>query len=133
MLRQGNVRIRATLDRLAHGGAAESLVEGARRASGNVGMAQGVSFIVPKAEGSVGQNVVSLGTGRDFMGENPIWSARQKKLLWLDILAPALRTFDPANGQSERIDLPEIVGGLTERQDGHLVLLGRHGIFDFDP
>lgn len=113
--------------------AGRALVEGARRASGNVGMAQGVSFIVPKAQGSVGQSVVSLGTGRDFMGENPIWSARQRKLLWLDILAPALRTFDPENGQSERIDLPEIVGGLTERQDGHLVLLGRHGIFDFDP
>lgn len=66
------------------------------------------------------------------MGENPIWSEASGRLYWLDILAPALRSYNPNTQGSERIDLPEIVGGIALRPNGKLALLGRHGIFEFD-
>jgi sugar lactone lactonase YvrE len=122
--------IDARAERLHEGGRA--LVEAARRASGNVGMAQGISYIRPSAAGRVDARVGALATGRDFMGENPIWSQRHGKLFWLDILAPALRSYDPKSRRAERIELPEIVGGLALRHDGGFVMLGRHGIFEFD-
>ncbi|GLQ55859.1 IclR family transcriptional regulator [Devosia nitrariae] len=113
--------------------AGRALIEGARRASGNAGMSQGVSHILPTAPGKIDPRVVPLPTGRDFMGENPVWSPRTSRLYWLDILAPALRFYDPATRLSHRVDLPELVGGLALRPDGRLVLLGRHGIFEFTP
>lgn len=113
--------------------AGRALVEAARRASGNAGLSRGVSFVMHEAPGKVDPRVTPLATGRDFMGENPLWSAEHGKLFWLDILAPTLRSYDPANGETERIGLPEIVGGLALRPRGRLALLGRHGIFEFDP
>ncbi|HTN64049.1 MAG TPA: SMP-30/gluconolactonase/LRE family protein [Devosia sp.] len=113
--------------------AGRTLIEGVRRASGNVGMSQGVSHILPSAPETIDPRVNPLPTGRDFMGENPVWSARDGRLYWLDILAPALRSYDPVTRQTERIGLPEMAGGLALRSNGHLVLLGRHGIFEFDP
>lgn len=107
------------------------LIEGVRRASGNVGMAQGAMHILSDPPGPMDEHAVPLPSGRDYMGENPVWSARDQRLYWLDILAPALRSYNPTTRQYERIDLPELVGGLACRPNGQLVLLGRHGIFEF--
>jgi sugar lactone lactonase YvrE/DNA-binding IclR family transcriptional regulator len=109
------------------------VAEAARRASGNFGMGLGTPHVAPRPEGRADDNVRHLETGRDFMGENPVWSAEAQKLIWLDILAPAIRTYSPASGESSRIDLPEITGGLAELAGDKLILLGRHGIFEFDP
>jgi sugar lactone lactonase YvrE len=78
------------------------------------------------------ERVRVIETGRDFMGENPIWCAGTQTLCWLDILAPALRTYVPATGQTGRIDLSEMTGGLVEDANGRLVLLGRNGVFEYD-
>ena len=109
------------------------VAEAARRASGNFGMALGTPHVAPRPEGRADERVRPLETGRDFMGENPIWSTGANRLVWLDILAPALRTFSPDSAEATRIDLPEITGGLAEATGDRLILLGRHGIFEFDP
>lgn len=109
------------------------VAEAARRASGNFGMGLGTPQVAPRPEGRPDDRVRQLDTGRDFMGENPIWSAGTGRLVWLDILAPALRGYAPATRESSRIDLPEITGGLAEAEGDRLVLLGRHGIFEYDP
>ncbi|HEY4200293.1 MAG TPA: SMP-30/gluconolactonase/LRE family protein [Devosiaceae bacterium] len=123
--------VEAPTERLHEAGRA--LMEAARRASGNVDPSQGVFYILPNPPEKVDSRIRPLVTGRDFMGENPAWSARDNRIYWLDILAPALRFYDPSTRQSERIHLPELMGGLALRADGKLMLLGRHGIFEFAP
>jgi sugar lactone lactonase YvrE len=91
-----------------------------------------VSLVLPEAPGRIDSRLALLPTGRDFMGENPVWSEAAGRLYWLDILAPALRSYDPGSQEAERIDLPEMIGGMALRNNGKLALLGRHGIFEFD-
>ena len=47
-----------------------------------------------------------LHTGRDFMGENPVWAADAGLLFWLDILAPALRSLDLATQERDGSSCP---------------------------
>ncbi|HEY8596693.1 MAG TPA: SMP-30/gluconolactonase/LRE family protein [Devosiaceae bacterium] len=112
--------------------AGRTIAEGATRASGNVGMSKGASVVQPAPATVPDRRLVNLQTGRDFMGENPVWCPSRRQLFWLDILAPALRTFDPATGVAERIALPEITGGLAMGTDNRLILLGQKGVFSFD-
>lgn len=112
--------------------AGRMIAEGARRASGNVGIPLWGPMVLPASPGAADLRVENLQTGRDFMGENPVWCPRRQQLFWLDILAPALRIFDPVTRQSERIVLPEITGGLALAEDGRLILLARRGVFAFD-
>lgn len=109
------------------------IAEGALRASGNVAGPYGILAVLPMAPQAIDLRVENLQTGRDFMGENPVWCHRRKKLFWLDILAPSLRSFDPATGLSERTSLPEITGGLALTTDDRLILLGQKGVFSFEP
>jgi sugar lactone lactonase YvrE len=120
----------ATAERLHEAG--RIVAEAARRASGNVGMGLATPNIARAPDNLHDERVRVIETGRDFMGENPIWSAGSQTLCWLDILAPALRTYSPATGQTGRIGLPEMTGGLAEHADGRLILLGRNGIFEYD-
>ncbi|MEO1106201.1 MAG: SMP-30/gluconolactonase/LRE family protein, partial [Pseudomonadota bacterium] len=78
-------------------------------------------------------NVSVLTTGRDFMGENPVWCPQAQRLWWLDILAPALRWLDVATGETHRVLLPDLTGGLALTASGRLLLAGRHGLTLFDP
>lgn len=64
-------------------------------------------------------------------GERPGWSARERRLWWVDIRAPALHRFDPATGRDQAWGMPDWIGcyGLSER--GAAVAL-RTGLFEFD-
>ena len=123
----------------AFGGSVEKLhsagrmvAEGARRASGNLGSSGAPLVVRPSPPGPAHEALVNLMTGRDFMGENPVWCPRRETLFWLDILAPALRSYHPVSGRIGRIMLPEITGGLALSADGSLMLLGQHGVFSYD-
>lgn len=107
------------------------VAEGARRASSNFGTTYAPNLICPAPDFQESDGLTNLETGRDFMGENPVWCAERQTLFWLDILAPALRSFCPANRKTERIVLPEITGGLALGKDGTLMLLGQRGLFSF--
>ncbi|WP_226781535.1 SMP-30/gluconolactonase/LRE family protein [Oceaniglobus trochenteri] len=109
------------------------VAESARRASGNVGDAAIPDIVAPQAAAPPDKDLRDLQTGRDFMGENPIWSASENRLYWLDILAPALRSLNPDTGETDRILLPEVTGGLALAADGRLILLGQNGVSLFDP
>ena len=109
------------------------IAESARRAAGNVGLEPTSKQVAARPAGPPDPDLRDLQTGRDFMGENPVWSARENRLYWLDILAPALRSLDPASGRTERLILPEITGGLALSADGRLICLGQYGLAAFDP
>jgi sugar lactone lactonase YvrE/DNA-binding IclR family transcriptional regulator len=105
--------------------------EGGLRASGNLPVAGYAPTALPSPPIAPTRTVINLGTGRDYVGENPIWLADRNSLAWLDVLAPALRMLDLGSGQVQRIPLPEITGGLARDREG-FVLLGQKGIFRFD-
>ena len=108
-----------------------ALAEAARRASGNVYVEPQV--IAPRPAEPPPETLRVLDVGRDFMGENPLWSAEAGRLYWLDILAPALCWFDPATGDAGRRVMNDLFGGLAIGRDGRLILAGRRGIFSHDP
>lgn len=106
--------------------------EAAARASVNVTVSAQQIPVGPQPEG-VDPAVTVLDTGRDFMGENPVWCNRTGQLWWLDILAPALRARDLSTGASRHILLDDLTGGLALTESGKLLLAGRQGIHLFDP
>jgi sugar lactone lactonase YvrE/DNA-binding IclR family transcriptional regulator len=106
--------------------------EGGLRASGNLPAGYAPDALAAAPVPATRQ-IVNLGTGRDYVGENPIWLGDRNALAWLDVLAPALRLLDLDTGNVQRIPLPEITGGLARDSQGEFVLLGQKGVFRFDP
>ena len=60
-----------------------------------------------------GYRVIDRAT-RDLLGEGPAWSARRGALLWVDILAPALRSLSLDDGVVTTWDMPEKIGWAIE-------------------
>lgn len=106
--------------------------ESAARASGNVGITDSDTLVSAQPK-SVDPSVSVLDTGRDFMGENPVWCTESGRVFWLDILAPALRTRCLKTGKTGRVLLDDLTGGLALTKSGKLLLAGRQGIHLFDP
>jgi sugar lactone lactonase YvrE len=67
--------------------------------------------------------------GRDLLGECPLWDERTRTLWWVDILAPALKQFDPASGKLKQNPLPEPMGSFAFREKGGLITAMKSGIF----
>jgi sugar lactone lactonase YvrE/DNA-binding IclR family transcriptional regulator len=111
------------------------IAEAAQRATGNMGMNLQAPDILPAPPDDVDSRVRPLQSGRDYMGESPVWcseGADAGKLLWLDILAPALRSYAWDSQEAQRTQLPEIVGGVVPAKSGRLVLLGQSGMMSYD-
>ncbi len=77
-----------------------------------------------------------VGSQTDLLGECPLWDERLQCLWWVDIRAPALRRWDPAQPEDRALQtwpLPELVGSiaLTE-QDGRLLVALRSRLAVFD-
>lgn len=67
------------------------------------------------------------------LGEGPIWSIEEQALYWVDIVAPAIHRFRPADGAHDRWAMPEHVGSLSMRAAGGLVVALKSGFGLFDP
>jgi sugar lactone lactonase YvrE len=70
-----------------------------------------------------GYQVIDRAT-RDLLGEGPVWSQRRDALLWVDILAPALRSLDLSSGVITTWDMPEKIGWAIERVDDTGFIIG---------
>jgi sugar lactone lactonase YvrE len=62
-----------------------------------------------------------------LVGENPLWSATERKILWTDITAGFLLRYDPEDGTHERVYTGRPIGGFTIQQDGSLLLFKDRG------
>nr|WP_246574481.1 SMP-30/gluconolactonase/LRE family protein [Chelatococcus asaccharovorans] len=113
--------------------AGRALVEAAHRASGHIGMGYATRSVLPRPQEPVGVAVEVLATGRDFVGENPVWNPRRRRLYWVDVLAPALRWWDPARREAGRVELPRLTAGIAFDEQDRLVAAGQHGLFLLDP
>jgi len=67
------------------------------------------------------------------LGEGPIWSIEEQSLYWVDIVAPAIHRFRPADGAHDHWPMPEHVGSLSMRNAGGLVVALKSGFGLFDP
>lgn len=122
---------RLTADRLHVIG--RDLMEAARLIAGNVGAAP-VNNIHSRASPLRGADprvecVLPWGAS---LAEGPMWSAREKKLYWVDILAPAVHRFDPATRSNETCPLPRLVSAVMERRTGGLVVTTQAGLEALD-
>src|SRR3954465_6977127 len=69
---------------------------------------------------------------RAELAEGPRWDARTQRLLWVDILAGAVHTFDPVNGLDIRRDLGRHVAAVAPWGPDGLVAAAREGFVRLD-
>ncbi|HSW15625.1 MAG TPA: SMP-30/gluconolactonase/LRE family protein [Ramlibacter sp.] len=74
-----------------------------------------------------------LGDERALLGEGPVWSARDHALYWVDILAPAIHSFDPRDGGTTITRLGAMVSLAVPRMGSGLLLATPAGLMTYDP
>ncbi|MDR7033700.1 sugar lactone lactonase YvrE/DNA-binding IclR family transcriptional regulator [Mesorhizobium sp. BE184] len=109
------------------------VIEAARRTSGNFGEFVMSLAIKPRPLGPDRSDVRCAVPASTFLGEGPHWSAAEKKLYFVDILAPSIYVSDPALGTHRTVPVGDLIGFAIPRRDGGLVA-GMHGnIVGVDP
>lgn len=68
---------------------------------------------------------------RSELGEGPIWW--EGSLYWVDINAPRLHIYTPANGEKQSFVLSEKTGTVVPRARGGVILAQESGLSAFDP
>lgn len=74
--------------------------------------------------------VECLSTGRDHVGESPVWSVADQCLYWVDIEAPCIHRLDWATRVQRSWTLPERVGCIALSDRGTLIAAMETGIFE---
>ncbi|QMW61203.1 SMP-30/gluconolactonase/LRE family protein [Devosia sp. MC521] len=115
---------RLPLDRLHALG--RDVIEAGRRTSGNFGEFAMSLGIQPRPLGVDRADVRCVIPASSFLGEGPYWSAEDKKLYFVDILAPSVHAGDPEKGTYTSVTVPELVGFMVPRTRGGFVA-GMHG------
>ncbi|NMO38210.1 SMP-30/gluconolactonase/LRE family protein [Streptomyces sp. GMY01] len=70
---------------------------------------------------------------RAELGEGPTWDPKAGRLIWLDILACRVHTYDPVTGRRTVRTTEQHVGAAKPRAGGGLVLNLRDGVGLLDP
>lgn len=66
------------------------------------------------------------------VGESPVWDDRHDLLLFEDIPAPAIFSYDPASGDVMRRDLPAPIGSFGLCEDGRAIVALKTGVHLMD-
>ena len=69
---------------------------------------------------------------RASLGECAQWNVAEQALYWVDINAPTLNRFDPANGRNVAMPMPASIGCYAFRDRGGFVVALRDGIWFAD-
>ncbi|EIM26316.1 gluconolactonase [Microvirga lotononidis] len=108
------------------------LMAAARQISGNVGaMPMNInpqSRAGPPSDSGV-ECVLPWGA---HLAEGPVWMPHEKRLYWVDILAPSVHRFDPATRTNEEVVLPRLVSAVVPRRGGGLAALTQDGLEALD-
>jgi sugar lactone lactonase YvrE/DNA-binding IclR family transcriptional regulator len=102
------------------------VIEAARRTSGNYGEFAMSLAVQPRPLGPDRTDVRCVIPASTFLGEGPHWSARDKKLYFVDILSPSVCVGDVDKGSYEQMPMPELIGFVIPRSRGGFVA-GMHG------
>jgi sugar lactone lactonase YvrE len=71
--------------------------------------------------------------GPDELGECTVWDERERLLWWVDIRAPALKSYNPANGVVAVLALREVIGSFGLTRVGGMVAGMKSGLYLLDP
>lgn len=66
------------------------------------------------------------------LGEGPIWSAKDRRLYWIDIDVGLVHVFDPTTRENRTIPVGQAVGTVVPRKSGGLMLALAHGFASLD-
>jgi len=69
---------------------------------------------------------------RAIIGESPTWVAKDKRLFWIDVKAPALHCFWPRGGETRTWPLTSDVGGFALMNNDAALVALRHGLYRLD-
>src|SRR5690606_2442389 len=104
------------------------LMAAGRQVSGNVGAAPMNinSYVRTDLVADPGvQCVLPWGA---HLAEGPLWVPEEKRLYWVDILAPSVHRFDPATGDNREVVMPGLVSALLPRRDDGFIALAQNGV-----
>jgi L-arabinonolactonase len=71
-------------------------------------------------------------TQRCIIGEGPVWDVAEQALYFIDILGKKVLRFDPASGQTQTWDVPEVIGSMALRESGGAVVALASGVHTLD-
>ncbi len=131
----GALSVRSTLQNIsaarAHG-LSHDLIDAARRISHNAG-GQAMSINPQLSPGDEHQyEIKSLVASRAMLGEGPIWSPRDGKLYWVDILKPCIHCFDPMDGKDVETPVGAMVSVAIPKATGGLLVAMPNGLMTYD-
>lgn len=70
----------------------------------------------------------------NYLGETPLWSAREQALYWVNCEQPAeVHRWTPESGEHSVWPMPARAGGIVMKATGGLLVVLADGIYDFDP
>ena len=69
---------------------------------------------------------------RATIGESPTWVAKENALYWIDVKAPALHRYLPADGATRTWALTSDVGGFAMMEDNNALVALREGLCRLD-
>jgi sugar lactone lactonase YvrE len=76
----------------------------------------------------------SVVASQDVLGECTIWCEREQVLWWVDIRGPALKRYNPANGEVRALALSEVIGSFGLTRSGKGMIAGmKSGLYSLDP
>ncbi len=116
---------------------APPLMEAARRLSHNAG-GTAMSLAPAAAEGHAAPGVRCSVEGRALLGEAPYWSGRDRALVWVDMLGPALHRMTPGEQtrsapRLESWPVARLTSVAVPRRAGGYLLAQPSGLRLFDP
>lgn len=117
---------RLGLDRLHTLG--RDVMEASRRISGNAGQLAMSISINPRPLGVDRDDVASVVPTTAFLGEGPTWLPAEHKLVFVDILAPAIIVSDPGDGSFDTYPMPELVSAVVPRSRGGFLAAMQTGL-----
>lgn len=103
------------------------VIEAANRISGNVGeIAMSIS-VTPRPAADTTPGLAPVIPSSCFIGEGPVWLEKPGRLLWVDVLAPAVLVGNPDDGSYRSYPAPEVIGCIVPRRRGGYVAATRSG------
>lgn len=79
-------------------------------------------------------NVTLAFDAGNYLGETPIWSAKDDALWWINCEQPAeIHRWAPKTNEHRIWPMPKRIGGLAHKARGGLIVALADGVYDFDP
>jgi L-arabinonolactonase len=78
--------------------------------------------------------ITKVETQRCIIGEGPVWDIAEQALYFIDILGKKVLRFNPASGETQAWDVPDVIGSMAIRANGGAVVALATGVhtLDFD-